>query len=66
MNAELATLTDTDGTSGSDTITLTAKDSFNNQAAPQTIAVTVSAESHNRDQRCRQGHCSTGRKRIYY
>ena len=41
VNAELATLTDTDGTVGSDTITLTASDSFGNQATPQTIAVTV-------------------------
>ena len=41
VNAELATLTDTDGTVGSDTITLRANDSFGNQSAPQTIAVTV-------------------------
>ena len=42
MNAELATLSDTDPSSGSDTITVTAKDSLGNQAAPQTIAVTAS------------------------
>ena len=42
VNADLATLTDTDPTSGSDPITVTAKDSLNNQAAPQTIAVTAS------------------------
>ena len=41
VNGELATLTDTDGTVGSDTITLSASDSFGNQSAPQTIAVTV-------------------------
>ena len=40
MNADLATLTDTDGTRGSDPITLTAKDSFGNTATQQ-IAVTV-------------------------
>ena len=42
VNAELATLSDTDPSSGSDTITLTAKDSFGNQAPTQTIAVTAS------------------------
>ena len=40
MNADLATLTDTDGTRGSDPITLTATDSFGNTATQQ-IAVTV-------------------------
>jgi hypothetical protein len=40
VNADLATLTDTDGTRGSDPITLTAKDSFGNTATQQ-IAVTV-------------------------
>src|SRR5208337_2683826 len=34
-------LTDTDGTTPSDTITLNASDSFGNTAALQTIAVTV-------------------------
>ena len=43
VNAELATLSDTDPSSGSDTITLTAKDSFGNSAQQQTIAVTTSA-----------------------
>ena len=42
VNADLATLSDTDPSSGSDTITLTAKDSFNNSAQQQTIAVTAS------------------------
>ena len=42
MNADLATLSDTDPSSGSDTITLTAKDSFGNSAQQQTIAVTAS------------------------
>ena len=41
VNADLKTLSDSDGTTGSDTITLTASDSFGNQSAPQTIAVTV-------------------------
>ena len=42
VNADLGTLSDTDPSSGSDTITLTAKDSFNNSAQQQTIAVTAS------------------------
>ena len=42
VNADLATLSDTDPSSGSDTITLTAKDSFGNSAQQQTIAVTAS------------------------
>ena len=42
MNADLATLSDTDPSSGSDPITLTAKDSFGNSATTQTIAVTAS------------------------
>jgi hypothetical protein len=41
VNADLATLSDTDGAVGSDTITLNASDSFNNSAAAQTIAVTT-------------------------
>ena len=41
MNSDLATLTDTDATVGSDPITLQATDSFNNGAASQTIAVTA-------------------------
>jgi hypothetical protein len=41
LNGDLATLTDRDGTAGSDTITLNAVDSFGNTAAQQTIAVTV-------------------------
>ena len=41
VNSDLATLSDTDATAGSDTITLHATDSFNNSATAQTIAVTV-------------------------
>ena len=41
VNSDLATLQDTDGTSGSDTITLYATDSLGNAASRQTIAVTV-------------------------
>ncbi len=41
VNADLGTLTDTDATTGSDTITLRAADSFGNSAGQQTIAVTV-------------------------
>ena len=42
VNADLATLSDTDPSSGSDPITLTANDSFGNRATTQTIAVTAS------------------------
>ena len=49
VNGELATLTDTDGTVGSDTITLSASDSFGNQSAPQTIAVTAKAAAAGAD-----------------
>ena len=41
MNSDLATLSDTDATTPSDTITLNAVDSFGVAAAPQSIAVTV-------------------------
>jgi hypothetical protein len=41
VNSDLATLTDKDGTAGSDTITLNATDSFGNAATQKTIAVTV-------------------------
>jgi hypothetical protein len=41
VDAALASLSDTDGTAGSDTITLTASDSFGNTASSQTIGVTV-------------------------
>jgi hypothetical protein len=41
VNSDLATLTDTNGTAGSDPITLTASDSLGASAAPQTVAVTV-------------------------
>ncbi len=41
VNSDLATLSDTDGTTPSDTITLNAVDSFGVAAAPQSIAVTV-------------------------
>ena len=41
VNADLATLTDNNGTPGSDPITITATDSFNNTAASQTTTVTV-------------------------
>ena len=39
LNNDLATLKDTDSTSGSDTITINATDSFGNAAAQQAIAV---------------------------
>ncbi len=39
VNADLTTLSDTDGTAGSDTITVNALDSFNNSAPTKTIAV---------------------------
>jgi hypothetical protein len=42
VNADLATLTDTDAKTPSDKITLNATDSFGNVAAAKTIAVTVS------------------------
>jgi hypothetical protein len=41
VNSDLATLTDTDGVTPSDTITIAASDSLGNNASPQTIAVTV-------------------------
>ena len=41
VNSDLATLSDTDATTPSDTITLNAVDSFGVAAAPQSIAVTV-------------------------
>jgi hypothetical protein len=41
VDAALASLKDTDATTGADTITLTAGDSFGNSAAPASIAVTV-------------------------
>jgi VCBS repeat-containing protein len=41
VNSDLATLTDTNATAGSDPITLTATDGLGNSAAPQTISVTV-------------------------
>ena len=41
VNSDLATLSDTDPTTPSDTITLNAVDSFGFAATPQTIAVTV-------------------------
>ncbi len=41
LNAYLGTLSDTDATSGADTITLNASDSFGNSATQQTISVTA-------------------------
>ena len=41
VNSDLATLSDTDATTPSDTITLNASDSFGVAAVPQSIAVTV-------------------------
>jgi hypothetical protein len=41
VNSDLATLTDTDGTIPSDTITINASDSIGGHATPATIAVTV-------------------------
>jgi hypothetical protein len=41
LNSDLATLTDTDPTTGSDTITVNVNDSFGNRAAAKTIAVTA-------------------------
>jgi hypothetical protein len=41
VNSDLATLTDTDGTTGTDNITLTALDSLGNSAAPESIDVTA-------------------------
>jgi hypothetical protein len=41
VNATLATLSDTDGTAGADTIAVNASDSFGHAAAEQSIAVTV-------------------------
>ena len=41
LNSDLATLKDTDGTAGPDTITVNASDSFGNSATAQTIAVTA-------------------------
>ena len=41
VNADLTTLSDTNGTAGTDNITVQATDSFNNSATPQTVGVTV-------------------------
>ena len=41
VNATLATLTDTDGTAGSDPITVNASDQFGFTAGTQTVGVTV-------------------------
>jgi hypothetical protein len=41
VNADLATLTDTDAVAASDTITLTATDNFGNSATPATVAIQV-------------------------
>ena len=60
MNADLATLSDTDPSSGSDTITLTAKDSFNNSAQQQTIAVTASGGPVLTVPRCADGCAQPG------
>src|SRR6185312_7972207 len=43
VNAALATLSDTDGTTGADTIDVNATDSFGNVASEQQIAVSVAA-----------------------
>ena len=43
VNADLATLSDTDSTAGADTITLNATDSFGNAATAQTIAVNATS-----------------------
>ncbi len=45
MYSDLGTLTDTDGTTGSDTITVNAKDSFGNAATQHTIAVTANRQN---------------------
>ncbi len=42
INADLATLKDTDSTAGTDTITVNAHDSFGNSAIAKTVAVSVS------------------------
>ena len=44
VNADLATLSDTDGTAGADTITVNASDSLGNAATAQTIAVNATSE----------------------
>ncbi len=44
VNADLATLTDTDGTTPSDTINVNATDSFGNVATQKQVAVTVTAQ----------------------
>ena len=41
VNADLTTLTDTNGTASTDNITVQATDSFHNSATPQTVDVTV-------------------------
>jgi hypothetical protein len=41
VNSDLATLTDTDSTAGSDPIRLTAIDGFHDSAAPQMVDVTI-------------------------
>ncbi len=43
VNSELSSLSDTDSTAGSDSITLNASDGFGNTAGTQTIAVTVNS-----------------------
>ena len=43
--SDLGTLTDTDSTAGSDTITVNASDSFGIAATQQTIAVTVNRQN---------------------
>jgi hypothetical protein len=45
VDAALASLTDTDATTGADTITVNASDSFGNAAAQQTIGVSVASSS---------------------
>ncbi|MBS0558591.1 MAG: hypothetical protein JSR21_00905 [Proteobacteria bacterium] len=45
VNADLATLQDTDSVAGADTITLTAQDSFGNDAASASIGITATAAS---------------------
>ncbi len=44
MNSDLGTLSDTDGTAGSDSLVVNATDSFGNKATQQTIAVTATNE----------------------
>src|SRR6266566_1042582 len=44
LNSDLGTLSDTDGTAGSDSLVVNATDSFGNKATQQTIAVTATNE----------------------